>query len=124
MSEPVSCIRLFADENGESRFEDIGFEIAPVDYAPPAPPLGLSQPVEAKRFRFLRFPEGWFDAAHPSPRRQVFFMLEGEVEVWTSGGESRILKPGDRLLMEDTTGKGHGARPVYGEPFGVMLALE
>jgi quercetin dioxygenase-like cupin family protein len=72
----------------------------------------------------LRFPKGWFDAAHPSSRRQIFFMLEGEVEVWTSGGESRILKPGDRLLMEDTTGKGHGTRSVHGEPFGVMLAPE
>lgn len=124
MSKPITCIRLFAEQNGESRLEDIDFEITSVNYAPPAPPLGLSEPVEATRFRFFRFPEGWFDTARPSPRRQIFFMLEGEVEVWTSCGDKRTLKPEDRLLMEDTTGKGHGARPVHGEPFGVMVALE
>jgi hypothetical protein len=41
----VSCIRLFTDEYGDSHLEEIGFEISPVDYAPQAPPLGLSEPV-------------------------------------------------------------------------------
>jgi hypothetical protein len=93
-------------------------------FAPPAPSLEVSDPVEAERFVWLRFPEGWHDAAHPSPRKQMFALLEGTIECWTSSGDMRTFKPGDRLLMEDTTGKGHGARTVNGESFGVMIALE
>ena len=60
----------------------------------------------------------------PPPRRQLFVILEGEVEGWTSTGDSRTFKPGDRVLMEDTTGKGHGARPINGEALAVVIALE
>lgn len=124
MPKNTKCIRLFADENGESHLEEIEFGMSPVQYAPPAPPLELSEPMEATRFSWLRFPKDWHDAAHPSPRRQIFVLTSGEVEVWTSLGDKRTLKSGDRLLMEDTTGKGHGARPLNGEAFGVMIALE
>jgi hypothetical protein len=31
---------------------------------------------------------------------------------------------GDRLLMEDTSGKGHGASPLNGEALAVVIALE
>jgi len=34
--------RVYADENGESHFEDVEVEFSPVDFAPPAPPLDLS----------------------------------------------------------------------------------
>lgn len=124
MPRAATCLRLYADETGESHIEEIDFEMSLVRYAPPAPALELSDRVKAEGFSWFRFPEGWFDAAHPSPRRQVFLLLEGEVECMTSLGETRTLKPGDRLLMEDTTGKGHGARPIGGTAFGVMIALE
>ena len=124
MTKPVQCTRLFADENGESHFEEIQFSMASVQYAPPAPALDISDPTEATKFFWFRFPADWNDAAHPSPRRQLFVVLEGEVEGWTSGGKTRIFRAGDRLLMEDTSGKGHGARPVNGEALAVVVALE
>lgn len=124
MPESVTCLHLFADAAGESRIEEISYEIAMVDYAPPAPALGLSAPTAATRAYWLHFPASWHDAAHPSPRRQLFLMLEGEVELATSTGETRVLRPGDRLLMEDTRGKGHGARPLGGPALGLMIALE
>ena len=124
MVSPITCIRLFADEVGESHFEDVEIDMSSIQYAPPAPSLDISEPTEAKRFFWLRFPKDWHDAAHPSPRRQLFVVLEGEVEGWTSSGDTRTLKAGDRLLMEDTTGKGHGARPINGEALAVVIALE
>ncbi|MGB3408560.1 MAG: hypothetical protein WBA67_13835, partial [Jannaschia sp.] len=123
MFEPTRCLRLFNDEAGDSHFEEIQYGMSSIQYAPPAPPLVLSDPIAADRLSWFRFPEGWHDAAHPSPRRQVFILLEGVVEVWTSCGEVRRLAVGDRLLMEDTFGTGHGARPVDGPAFGVMIAL-
>jgi hypothetical protein len=95
-----------------------------VQYAPPAPALQLSDAIMATRVSWLRFPADWNDAAHPSPRRQLFVVLAGEVEGRTSTGVTRHFGPGDCLLMEDTVGKGHGARPLNGEALAIMIALE
>lgn len=124
MEAPISCVRLYADEFGESSFGDIKFPMNAIQYAPPAPAVHLSEPVSATRFSWFRFPADWSDAAHPSPRRQLFIVLSGEVEGWTSKGEKRIFCAGDCVLMEDTTGNGHGARPLNGEANAVVIALE
>lgn len=124
MPKPFKCTRLFADADGESHFEDIEFDMSTIQYAPPAPALDISDPIEATRVFWMLFPEDWHDATHPSPRRQLFIVLEGEIEGSTSTGQIRTFKPGDRLLMEDTTGKGHGDRPLNGEVLAVVIALE
>ena len=124
MPRPISCTRLFADETGESHFEDIEFDMNSIQYAPPAPALEISEGLAAKEVFWFRFPSGWEDAAHPSPRRQLFVVLEGEVEGWTSQGDTRVFRPGDRILMEDTSGKGHGARPLNGEATAIVIALD
>lgn len=124
MSKPANCLRLFADEHGETHFEDIEFPMQDVQYAPPAPALQLSDPIAATRISWLRFPAGWSDAAHSSPRRQFSVVLAGEVEVWTTKGDRRRFRPGDCLLMEDTVGKGHGAKPLNGEALAIVIALE
>lgn len=123
MPSPIKCTRLFSDGIGESHFEDIEIDMSSIQYAPPAPPLDISEPTDATRFFWLRFPKDWLDAAHPSPRRQLFVVLEGVVEGWTSTGETRTFRAGDRLLMEDVTGKGHGARPLNGKALAVVIAL-
>ncbi len=38
--------RIYADETGESHYEDIEVELTPRDFAPPAPPLHLSPMTE------------------------------------------------------------------------------
>lgn len=123
MPSPVTCTRLYSDESGESHFEDIEFDMSSIQYAPPAPALDISEPTEATQFSWFRFPKDWHDGAHPSPRRQLFIVLEGAVEGWTSTGDIRTFRAGDRLLMEDITGKGHGARPLNGEALAIVVAL-
>jgi uncharacterized cupin superfamily protein len=49
-------------------------------------------------------------------RRQFVINLEGSVEIITGDGSSRILGPGDILLAEDTTGRGHISRAVNNQP--------
>jgi hypothetical protein len=122
--EPARCVRLFCDEAGDSHFEDIELPMSTVQYAPPAPALQLSTPVAATHVSWLRFPADWNDDAHPSPRRQLFVVLAGEVEGWTSNGDRRTFAAGDCLLMEDTSGKGHGARPLSGEASALVIALD
>ena len=53
---------------------------------------------------------------HTAPRRQYVVNLEGEVEIEVGDGTKRILRSGDILLAEDTTGQGHISRAVAGKP--------
>ncbi len=100
-------IHMYEDETGESHFEDVDVELEPVDFAPPAPPPNLSPFTPAKRFAFCSFPVGWTGDWHPSPQRQIFFILSGEISVKVSDGEVRTFIAGDAILGEDTEGKGH-----------------
>ncbi len=121
----MKCFRLYADEDGESHFEKTETEFAPNLYAPPAPSFDVSEPVETTRYVMVRFPAGWNSELHCAPRRQMFVVLSGELEGAASDGATITLTAGDVLLMEDTTGKGHGAA-VKGEEdvFALMIHLE
>jgi hypothetical protein len=47
-----SYVRLYANENGESHFEDVSGEMIPTDFAPPAPITftGGHRPVKTALF--------------------------------------------------------------------------
>ena len=104
--------KIFVDETGETHFKDIEIELESVDFAPPAPPLMLSQFKPATRYAFSLFPSGWFGDWHPTPKKQTFLFLSGEMEVRVSDGEERRFGAGSIVLVEDTTGKGHVSRVV------------
>ena len=104
-------VRLYCDESGVSYFQDSEFTFTPRDFAPPAPPVDVSQTVDATAFMMLRLPAGWTDDAHPTPARQFMMMMSGSVRV-TAGGETRRFGAGDVLLAEDTSGAGHATTVV------------
>jgi len=108
----LTYARLYADENGESHFEDVELELTSTDYAPPAPPLDLSALTPAAQFGFMNARAGWASEWHQSSARNMFFVLSGEWEVRASDGEARRFPAGSVLLVEDTTGKGHSSRVV------------
>src|SRR3982074_3471348 len=102
--------RLYADDDGESHFEDIEIDLALTENAPPAPPLSLSSFIPATQFGFMSAPAGWSSDWHAALALSVFVVLSGEWEVTASDGESRRFAQGSVLLVEDTTGKGHSSR--------------
>lgn len=108
-------IRLYADESGESHFEDLEAELGPVDFAPPSPPLDLSVPIASTQFAFLGGSTGWESDWHVSSNRNMFVIVSGEWELESSDGEVRRLGPKTVLLVEDITGKGHRSRIVSDE---------
>lgn len=55
---------------------------------------------------FMRREVGTIDF-HPAPRRQYMLYLTARVEIGFGDGTSVIMEPGDALLAEDTTGRGH-----------------
>lgn len=104
--------RLYADEDGESHFEDVEIDLTLTEYAPPAPLLELSSTTPAKQFGFMNAPAGWASDWHPTSARNIFFVLSGEWEVTVSDGETRRFAAGSVLLVDDTTGKGHTSEVV------------
>ena len=108
----VTYWRCYTDEAGESHGEEVEAELILRNFAPPAPPMYLSEMLPATGVAFVRFPAGWYGDWHPTPRRQYFFFLVGAVESETSDGDRRSHGPGSVVLLEDTAGKGHRARVV------------
>jgi quercetin dioxygenase-like cupin family protein len=62
--------------------------------------------------QFAMRKEGEFTDFHNAPRRQYVFYLTASVELGLGDGSTHIMKPGDVLLAEDTTGRGHTSRVV------------
>ena len=116
-------VRLYADASGHSHFEEVQVPLAAQDFAPPARPMNLSAFSPATRWAFFEIPTGWVGEWHPTPRRQVFFWLAGEVEITASDGEVRRFPAGTVLLVEDTTGKGHYSRTVDADTLAAVVQL-
>jgi hypothetical protein len=114
-AEPLEVVHIYTDSDGESHFglTHIAFNL--VDYAPPAPPISVSNIQATEGVIFISSPSGWHGDWHPAPRRQFMFCLAGELEVTVSDGETRRFGPGSALLVEDTSGKGHISRVVGSE---------
>jgi hypothetical protein len=107
----MNYVRLFAGPDGESHFEDVTVELAPVgEYARGVPKVFLSTPRLSTSLSFLSGPPGWVGDFHPAPRRQFMIKLAGQTEMVSSDGERRQIGPGTALLLEDTSGKGHYSR--------------
>jgi len=107
----ASYTRLYADEHGVARFEDIGVDLIPGFAMPPADPLHLARFVPAERCYWLGAPANWKgDAAHPTPRRQILVTVQGEYEVTAGDGAKRRFPVGSIVLVEDVTGSGHSTR--------------
>lgn len=106
--------RIYADDDGESHFGALSFDMVERNFAPPAPPFWVSRMDEAVRQGFLVVPTGWVGDPHPAPMRMWIFLLDGEMEFETSDGERRALVPGSTLLLDDTRGKGHRSRVIGG----------
>jgi quercetin dioxygenase-like cupin family protein len=103
-------VRLKADSAGENQFEQVTLDLNEADYRPPAPMLFVSHSYQADGLQFVRLPSGWAgESIHP-PKVQFLICLKGHLEVTASNGDKRTFGPGDSILMEDISGKGHRTR--------------
>lgn len=107
----MKIIRLYADADGESRFEELEIDL---EDAGEIGRLSARHAVDSVIFR--ENPPGYDFDWHTAPERQYIVMLDGEIEVESSTGEQRRFAGGEILLVEDTWGKGHRTRSVDGKP--------
>jgi hypothetical protein len=110
-SQPVMHIHnLYADDNGETHFRDIQIEPESVG---PGGKVSARFPATGIIFRTTEgsYSYDW----HPAPRKQYIINLDAAVKITASDGESRVIGPGEILLVEDTHGKGHVSQAVDGK---------
>lgn len=100
-------IRLYSGEDGQSHFEELEL---------PAGPVGSSPVHAASGITFRRSEPGEFIDWHTAPRRQYIITLSGQAEVVIGDGTVRRFGPGDVMLAEDLTGRGHTTGAVGNEP--------
>ena len=107
----MKITRIYTGADGESHFEDIDISL---DNIKGSQRMSTSKDATGIIFRETG---GDYDLDfHNAPRRQFIINLEGQVELGIGDGSSRILGPGDILLAEDTTGRGHKSRAVNNQP--------
>ena len=102
--------RLYADDKGESHFEDVE-----VQYTESTRGGRLSPRMPAAGIIFREVPPDYDLDWHPAPRRQYIVNLDAGVEITASDGEKRRIGAGEILLVEDTWGKGHLSKAVDGK---------
>jgi hypothetical protein len=93
---------LYTDEKGESHFRDIE-----IDWAEERRGSKLSAKLPATGIIFRQTKAEHSLDWHPAPRRQYIVNLDAGVKITASDGESRFIKAGEVILVEDISGKGH-----------------
>jgi quercetin dioxygenase-like cupin family protein len=103
-------VRLYTGTDGQSHFEEVSPAYAP-DAGQERSPL-----LQTEGVSFARAQPGYFSDWHNAPRRQYVVTLAGQVEIGLGDGTVRRFNPGDVLLAEDLTGRGHTTRVTSSEP--------
>src|SRR6202035_1776283 len=101
---------LYTDASGQSHFRDIEIEWAEEGRAGK-----LSRRLPATGIIFREVQPDYDLDWHPAPRRQYIINLDAGVKITASDGEARIIKAGEVILVEDTSGKGHLSQAVEGK---------
>jgi len=107
----MKVTRLYTGTDGESHFEDIDIPLCHTDSTD-----RRSEIIKATGIIF-RETSGEYDIDwHNAPSRQFVINLDGQVEIVIGDGTKRQLSPGEILLAEDTTGRGHISRAINNQP--------
>jgi quercetin dioxygenase-like cupin family protein len=119
----LNYVRIYADENRETHFQDMEVPLKDTDYAPPAPPIAVSLHQNATGTCAIGFPPGWFGDFHPAPKHQWMMIMAGTLEIGVSDGEKRTLPAGTIAFVEESGSKGHSTR-VIGDERSILMVTE
>lgn len=113
----IKATRLFSGEDEESHFEDIE-----IPFEDQLGPSILTKPITANDMFFIENNGEHSSEWHTAPCRQMIVIMKGELEIETGDGTKRRFGPGDVLIAEDTTGRGHVARTWSRKAVVIRLA--
>jgi hypothetical protein len=116
-------VRIWADDDGESHFEEVRLETTEQQSPGATSRVALSGRIPVADIEFRRvLEEASYVVPHNAPERLFIVTLTGRIEVEVSDGEVRRFGPGDVTLVEDTHGKGHITRALDPVPRTTLLA--
>lgn len=102
----MKIVRIYTGADDQTHFEDVDTDAF----------AALAAKVGEGDVRVNRAPNPALLDFHNAPRRQYVIILSGAMEVEIGDGSKRQFAPGDVLVAEDLTGKGHITRSIGGEP--------
>ena len=108
----MKVVRIYTGADNQTHFEDLDVGTFAT----------LSAQVCTGPIRLNQGPAKSMSDFHNAPRRQYVVMMSGQLEIEIGDGTKRVFDPGDVLVAEDLTGKGHITRGV-GEQPRVSLAV-
>jgi hypothetical protein len=98
----MQIIRIYTGTDNQTHFQEVDLDTFTTIATNPGPgPIRFNHRTGESVADF-----------HNAPRRQYVMMLSGTMEIETGLGEKRVLHPGDVLIAEDITGKGHITRNI------------
>jgi hypothetical protein len=102
----MKIVRIYTGADNQTHFQDLD----PDAFAT------LAGKVGEGAIRVNQGPATSFSDFHTAPRRQYVVIMSGAMEIEISDGTTRQLVPGDVLVAEDLTGKGHITRGIGADP--------
>jgi quercetin dioxygenase-like cupin family protein len=110
----ASMFRIYTGSDGLSHIEKLNLSFE--SFVDTEGAYGEGTALEGATGISFRIAEpGYLLDWHCAPRRQYTITLSGEAEIEASDGTVQRVGPGDVLLAEDLTGKGHITRVVSSE---------
>jgi len=108
----IRCVRIWTGADGNSVFEEGMIDL-------PKGERGdiLSEVAATSSISFRETKSGGAFAPHDAPTRQFVITLSGTLEFKTATGATFLIRPGDILLAEDTTGSGHSWKLMDDKPW-------
>ena len=107
--------RVYSGQDGESHLEQVTLDMKPFkDQEGSHGEASAMQKVSGIAFRVA--PPGYVLDWHCAPRRQYSISLSGTAEIEVGDGTKARVGPGDVVLAEDLTGRGHVTRVIGNTP--------
>jgi hypothetical protein len=107
--------RVYSGADGQSHITELPLAMKPFRDVEGA--HGEGTPMQAASgIAFRVAPVGYVLDWHCAPRRQYSISLSGAAEIETGDGTIARIEPGDVVLAEDLTGRGHVTRVVGSQP--------
>jgi quercetin dioxygenase-like cupin family protein len=108
----MKVVRIYTGADNQTHFQDVDLDtFAKLSAKVGEGPVRLNQGPAKSSLDF-----------HNAPRRQYVVVMSGVMEIEIGDGTRRQLVPGDVLVAEDLTGKGHITRGI-GEDPRISLAI-
>ena len=107
--------RVYSGKDGQSHLDQVTLDMKP--FKDHEGSYGEAAPMQAASgIAFRVAPPGYVLDWHCAPRRQYSISLSGVAEIEVGDGTKVRVNPGDAVLAEDLTGRGHVTRVIGDQP--------